>query len=76
MKSRILHDQVDQDILHKKLEVSIDMFDACQHGDELVNVITGKINSDLSLNDDDSIWLEKDQIKLFKKVSLVDSVIL
>ena len=52
------------------------MFDACQDGDELVNVITGKINSDLSLNVDGSIWLEKDQIKLFKKVSLVDSVIL
>lgn len=27
-KSRISHDQVDWDIMHKRLEVSIDIFDA------------------------------------------------
>ena len=36
--SRIPSDQVDRDILRKKMEVSIDIFDATQHGDRLVNI--------------------------------------
>ena len=36
--SRIPYDQVDRDILRKKMEVSIDIFDATQHGDRLVNI--------------------------------------
>ena len=36
-KSRIPYDQVDQDILHKKSEASIDIFDICQTGGSLVN---------------------------------------
>ena len=64
---RISHDQVDRDILRKKSELSIDIFDASQHGDELVNVVTGKINNDLSVNVDDSIRLGEDQIKNFQK---------
>ena len=30
-KTRISHDQIDRDILLKKMEVSIDIFDASQH---------------------------------------------
>ena len=41
-KYRISHAQVDQDIQSKKLKVSIDIFDASQHGDGLVNVVIGK----------------------------------
>ena len=47
------------------MEVSIDIFDACQHGDGLVNVVTGKINIDLSVNVGDSIQLGKDQMENF-----------
>ena len=36
--SRIPYDQVDRDILRKKMEVSIDIFDATQHGERLVNI--------------------------------------
>ena len=38
-KYRIPFDQIDRDILRKKLKVSIDIFDASQHGDELVNLL-------------------------------------
>ena len=38
-KYKIPFDQVDRDILRKKLKVSIDVFDASQHGDELVNLL-------------------------------------
>ena len=58
-KCRILHDQVGWDILRLKLEVFIDIFDASHHGDELVNVVTGKINS--------SIRLGEDQMENFQK---------
>ena len=61
-KCRILHDQVGWDILRLKLEVFIDIFDASHHGDELVNVVTGKINS--------SIRLGEDQMENFQKKSL------
>ena len=64
-KSRISHNQVDRDILRKKLEVSIDIFDACQHGDGLVNVVTGKINNYPSVNFGGSIRLGEDQMKNF-----------
>ena len=66
-KSRISHNQVDRDILRKKLEVSIDIFDACQHGDGLVNVVTGKINNYPSVNFGGSIRLGEDQMKNFDK---------
>ena len=36
-KPKIPYDQVDQDMLRKKLEVSIDIFNISQHGDGLVN---------------------------------------
>ena len=58
-KSRISHDQVDRDILHKKLEVSLDVLIASLYGDGSVNVVTGKINNDLSVNVDDSIRLRE-----------------
>ena len=49
------------------MKVSIDIFDASQHGDGLVKVVTGKINNDLSVNVDYSIQLGEDQMKNFLK---------
>ena len=49
------------------MKVSINIFDASQHRDRLVNFVTEKINSDVSVNIDDSIRLGKDQMKNFKK---------
>ena len=66
-KSRISHDQVDRDILRKKLEVSIDIFDVSQQEDGLMNVVTEKINNYFSVNVDDSIRLGEDQMKNFQK---------
>ena len=66
-KCRISHDQVDRDILRKKLEVSIDIFDVSQREDGLVNVVTGKINNYFSVNVDGSIRLGEDQMKNFQK---------
>ena len=68
-KCRILHDQVDRDILRKKLEVSIDIFDVSQREDGLVNVVTGKINNYFNVNVDGSIRLGEDQMKNFRKKS-------
>ena len=45
------------------MEVPIDICDAFEHGDELVNVVAGKINNDLSVNVDDRIRLGEDQMK-------------
>lgn len=39
-KSKILHDQIDRDILCKELEVSLDIFNVCQYADKLVNFVT------------------------------------
>ena len=65
-KSRISHHQFDRDILGKILKVSIDIFDASQHADVFVNVVTRKINNnDLSFNVDDSIRLGEDQMTNF-----------
>ena len=41
-----------------------------------MNIVTEKINNDLNVNVDDSIWLGEEQMKKFSKVSLVDSVML
>ena len=49
------------------MEISIDIFDASKYGDGLVNVATGKINNDLSVNFDDRIHLGEDQMKNFPK---------
>ena len=39
-KSKILHDQIDRDILCKESEVSLDIFNVCQYADKLVNFVT------------------------------------
>ena len=49
------------------MEISIDIFDASKYGDGLVNVATGKINNDLSVNFDDRIHLGEDQMRNFPK---------
>ena len=64
-KSRISHDQFDRDILGKILKVSIDIFDASQHPDVFVNVVTRKIKNYLSVNVDGSIRLGEDQMRIF-----------
>ena len=49
------------------MEVSIDIFDASQHGGELVKFFTGKINTDLSVKVDDTFRLGEDQMKKSQK---------
>ena len=65
-KSRITNDEIDQNILRKKLEDSIDIFDSYQHGEELVNIVTGKINNNTTVNVDDSIRIGQEQMKSFE----------
>ena len=64
-KSRLSHDHFDRDILGKILKVSTDVFDVSQHAEVFVNVVTGTINNDLSVNVDQSIRLGKDQMRNF-----------
>ena len=61
-KSRILQDHVDRNVLRKRLEVSIDVFDASQHGNGLVNIVTGKIVNKPDINVDDSARVGKSHI--------------
>ena len=49
----------------KSWKFPFDIFDACQHGDGLVNVVTGKINNYPSVNFGGSIRLGEDQMKNF-----------
>ena len=63
-KPIILDDQIDWDILRKKLEVSIDIFNNSWHGEKLVNIV---IRKDLSVNVVDSIQLGEDETKNFQK---------
>ena len=49
------------------MEVFLNIFNASQYGHGLVNVVTGKINNDLSVNVDGRVWLGKDQMENFQK---------
>ena len=64
-KAKNLHNQVGWVIFHKNLKVSIDIFHAFQHGDRLMNFVTGKIYNDVSVIVDDNILLGGDQVKKF-----------
>ena len=62
-----MQDNVDRNVLRKCLEVSIDVFDASQHGDGLVNIVTGKIVNKPDINVDDSARVGKSHMEEFSK---------
>ena len=60
MKSRIIKEEVDRNILHKKLKFSIDTLDPTQHPkDGFVNIVTGKVVTDPAVNVHQSLELGK-----------------
>ena len=66
-KSRISQDGADRDVLRKRLEYSIDIFDASQHTDGLVNIVTGKVNNNPAVNVADSVRLGQVQMSQFQE---------
>ena len=68
MKSRITKDEVDRDVLRKRLECSIDILDPIQHSkDGLVNIVTGKVITDPTVNAHESSELVETQLRVRDK---------
>ena len=66
MKGRITKDRVDRETLRKHLEISIDVLDSSQHADGLINIVTGKIASNVNVNVDSSAELGRTQVSEFE----------
>ena len=66
MRSRICADQRDRKTLREKLELCINPLDPEQHPQALVNVVTGKVVTNPSLNVSNALQLEIAQMEHFE----------